>query len=274
MPWLYYYSSADKVINDTQRIQFQVSFDPNDQVNVNRFQYYLSKYDIVGNYMGTELLTTQLQFCSKSLEDGFNYKSFGTTIVNACNINLSELSNRNNTMYFYEIFLYDTHNEKYIDIPVMIDNIPNPKSTAPGNLNNATDPTDWILTRRFFLVDNLSALQNLGDFKNDQAVAFAIRYPKLLKLITVLQNVEGSHIMVPYLEIFYKTQVTSTQDPQLKYSYLKFVSEYRMDISNFQNTMRSIFIVLNIFVFVAVIVKMYIWYKLNPPTLSPVMISI
>jgi hypothetical protein len=211
-----------------------------------------------------------LQFCSKSYEDGLNYKSFGTTIINSCNINLVDYYDRNYTMYFYEMFLYDSQNEKYIDIPIMIDNIPNPKSTAPGNLNNATDPTDWILTRRFFLVDNLSALQNFGDFKSGKSLPVAIRYPKLLKLITVLQNVEGSHIMVPYLEVFYKAQSTNTQVEQLKYSWLKFVSEYRMDITNFQNTMRSLFIVLNILIFIAVIIKMYIWYKLNPPTLSPV----
>jgi hypothetical protein len=217
------------------------------------------------------LLTTQLQFCSKSYEDGINYKSFGSTIVNKCNINLAEFEDRNYTMYFYELFLYDTQNQKYIDIPVMIDNIPNPKASGvTGNLNNSTNPTDWILTRRFFLVDNLSGLRNFGDYKNKNAIPFAIRYPKLLKLIIVLQNVEGSKIMVPYLEIFYKAQSTDTQIPQLKYSLLKFVSEYRMDISNFLNTMKSIFIVLNILIGIAVVVKMYVWYKLNPPTLSPV----
>jgi hypothetical protein len=43
MPWLYYYNTADKVINDTQRIKFQVSFDATEKANVNRLQYFISK---------------------------------------------------------------------------------------------------------------------------------------------------------------------------------------------------------------------------------------
>ncbi len=269
MPWLYYKTTADKVINDTQKISFQVSFDPNDQVLINQLQFYLRKFDIYGNYMGEELLNTQLQLCSKSYEDGVYYRSFGTTIVNKCNVDLNNYVGRNNTMYFYEIFLKDPQNNKYIDIPILIDNIPNSKASGSGNMNNATQPVDWILVRRFFLIDNLSALQNLNEFKTGTGKPFAVRFPKLIKLIILLQNTEGSKIMTPYFEIFYKAQSLSLIEQYGK-ATVSFISEYRMDIASFLNTATAILIILNILIMITVVVRMYVWYKLNPPTLSPV----
>jgi hypothetical protein len=172
-------------------------------------------------------------------------------------------------MYFYEIFLKDPQNNKYIDIPILIDNIPNPKASGSGNLNNATEPINWILVRRFFIIDNLSALQNLGEFKTGSGKPFGIRFPKLIKLIILLQNTEGSNIMTPYFEIFYKAQSLSLIESNGK-ATISFISEYRMNIESFLTTAGSIFIILNIVIIVTVVVRMYVWYKLNPPTLSPV----
>jgi hypothetical protein len=44
MPWLYYENTADKVLNATDRVQFDVSFDPNDKVNINQLPLYIAKY--------------------------------------------------------------------------------------------------------------------------------------------------------------------------------------------------------------------------------------
>lgn len=235
---------------------------------INQLQFYLRKYDINGNYLGEELLNTQLQLCSKTYEDGIYYRSFGTTIVNKCNIDLNSFVSRNNTMYFYEIFLKDPQNNKYIDIPILIDNIPNSKASGAGNLNNATQPMDWILVRRFFLIDNLSALQNLNEFSSGTGKPFGLRFPKLIKLIVLLQNTEGSKIMVPYFEIFYKAQSISLIESNGK-ATISFISEYRMNIESFLNTASAIFIILNILIVITVVVRMYVWYKLNPPALSP-----
>jgi len=43
MPWLYYEKNAYDVINNTERIQFQVSFDPNDQDFINELKFYIAK---------------------------------------------------------------------------------------------------------------------------------------------------------------------------------------------------------------------------------------
>ncbi len=269
MPWLFYKTPADKVINNTERIKFEVSFDPRDQTNVNRFQYFIAKYDIYGNYFGMAELTTELELCSETFEDGFEFRSFGTTIENRCNINLAKYLNRNYTTFFYELYLLDPTTKELIDIPVMIDNIPNPKASGiSGKANNSTKPVDWILTRRFFIVDNIAGIQTAGEFEKGNESPFAVRFPRLFKLHVLLQNTEGAKIVVPYLEAFYKskTGLFLEQEPQ---TLVIFISEYNMDIASFHSAMQGIFVALNIILGVLVAIRMYIWYKLNPPILSP-----
>lgn len=270
MPWLYYQSTADKVINNTERIKFEVSFDQNDEVNVNQLEFYISKYDITGNFLGINRLTNELNLCSKTYEDGVDYRSFGKTIINRCDIDLSQYQTVNHTMFFYELYMFDPVQNELIDIPIMIDNIPNPKASGSvGNMNNSTDPIDWILVRRFFIIDNLSALQGTDSFISKNVNALAVRFPRLFKLIVLMQNASGSKIMVPYLEIFYKAK-SETFIQQIPKTLVIFVSEYKMSIVNFKNAALSIFIILNILIIGIVCVKMFVWYRLNPPSLSPV----
>jgi hypothetical protein len=159
-----------------------------------------------------------------------------------------------------------------IDVPIMIDNIPNPKASgALGNMNNSTDPIDWILVRRFFIIDNLSAIQGTNSFISEEVNALAVRFPRLIKLIVLLQSAGGSKIMVPYLEIFYKAK-SETLIQKKPQTLVMFVSEYKMSIKNFKNAAMAIFITLNVLIIGLVCVKMYIWYRLNPPSLSPVII--
>ncbi len=217
-----------------------------------------------------EPLSNQITLCSENFEDGYRYRSFGSVLVQNCAIDLSKFQSRNYTMYFYEIFLLDPLTNKFIDIPIMIDNIPNEKAFGDKNrMNNATDPIDWILTRRFFLIDNLSALQTLNSFKLGKDVPIALRFPKLIKFIVTLQNTPLPKIMVPYIEILYKSKIKSLVE-NFPVTYINFISEYKMDITNFKSTMLVIFISLNFLVGIMVSIKMYIWYKLNPPAFSPV----
>lgn len=220
-----------------------------------------------------EPLTNQITLCSENYEDGMRYRSFGSVLVQNCALDLSKYLTRNYTMYFYEIFLLDPSTNKFIDIPILIDNIPNQKSFDTNQMNNGTDPTNWILTRRFFLIDNLSALQTLNSFKLMNDIPIALRFPKLIKLIVLLQNTPQPKIMVPYFEIFYKSKLKNLVQ-NFPETFINFDSEYKMNIETFKSSMLGIFMGLNALVLVMVSIKMYIWYKLNPPALSPVRIGI
>jgi hypothetical protein len=220
-----------------------------------------------------EPLTNQVTLCSENYEDGEKYRSFGSLLVQSCSIDLTKYLSRNYTMYFYELFLMNPKTQKLIDVPVMIDNIPNPKSLDAKLSNNGTSPENWILTRRFFLIDNLSALQNLNSFIQKIEEPIAIRFPKLIKMIILLQNSKEPKIMIPYFEILYKAKLKSLMK-NFPSVYMKFISEYKMDITSFKDTMLGIFMGLNVLVIIMTVSKMYIWYKLNPPDLSPVIIII
>jgi hypothetical protein len=216
-------------------------------------------------------MTTELELCSQTYEDGFEYRSFGTTIINTCNIDLSKYFSRNSTMYFYELFMMDPTTNKLIDIPLMIDNIPNPKASGVvNNMNNATEPINWILTRRFFIFDNLSGIQDVGGFIGGKVTTKTIRFPKLFKLIVRLQQTSNAKIYIPYMEIFYKAQSIDFINNGKTYTKINFISEYTMSIQGTIDAANGIFITLNILVGIVVCVKMYIWNKLNPQQLSPV----
>lgn len=216
-----------------------------------------------------EPLRNQLIICSESFQDAERFRTFGSLIVKSCEINLTKFLSRDYTMYFYELFLLNPLTDELIDIPVMIDNIPNPKSPDGNSFNENTSPENWILTRRFFIVDNLSTLQTLNSFNSGKDKPIAIRFAKIIKLVVLLQNTSEARIMLPYFRILYKSKLTSLLEnfPTVE---VKFVSEYKMDITNFKNIMLGVFIALNFIVLCMAITKMFIWYKLNPPQLSPV----
>jgi len=216
-----------------------------------------------------ELLTTQLQLCSKTYDDGTKFSQFGDSIKNTCYFDLYSLVNRQNTLYFYELFLKDpSNNGNLLDVPIMIDNIPNSKT---GQTNNSTDPSTWILVRRFTLFDNLGGLEGANAFLGGTKNTTVIRFPKYLNLIVTLQPnpyyERNSKIYIPYLEIYYRSKSLDYLK-SYKWSWIEFNSEYRMDISYFKEIAKYFFIAVNIIIGIWWIVKMYTWIKTNPHSLS------
>jgi hypothetical protein len=55
----------------------------------------MGKYHLNGTFMGFEKLTTQLQLCSATMEDGIEFRRFGVTIINECNFDLTLLVGNN-----------------------------------------------------------------------------------------------------------------------------------------------------------------------------------
>jgi hypothetical protein len=218
-----------------------------------------------------EPFKNQLILCSESIDDSERLRTFGSLYTKSCSIDLSKYLSRDYKMYFYELFLFNPITNDLIDVPIMIENVPNPKYTSEGNnfFNGNNSPENWILTRRFFLIDNLSGLQTLNSFKSMNDKPIAIRFPKVIKLIVLLQNSSEAKIMLPYFEIIYSSKLSSLLDnfPNVT---VKIISDYKMDITTFKNTMFGIFIALTFIVLLIALIKMYIWFKLNPPQINPV----
>ena len=267
MPWLYYSGNSTEILNNTERIKLTPSFDPKDPLYVNKMDFYIASYDYEGNYFGMKRLTNELNLCSNDLEDNLEYMRFGNSADIACEIDFYHFLRSNYTSYFYELFLYDPSSKEFIDIPIMIVNAKN--GNDGWKRNNETSPSEWLLTRRFFTVDNLAGIEGKGNYFNIDSIPKAIRYPHIFKFKITLQNRQDARIYLPYVEIYYKTKrfVDMSEIPT---SLAMFQVAYLMDTSYLLYVFKSIFITLNVVIGIHILLKMYSWYQLNPPELSRV----
>ena len=274
MPWLFYNftstdSSAETYIRNKERLNFKMTFADDDSGGINTLDFIMIKYRLDGSLASISPLNDEFIQCSHKEKDQTDYRKFGRNIVNDCFIDITKFISKE--MYFYEIFYYDSVNNDYIDIPILIDNIENAQGkpskkikrsdTEIHNMNNETDMSNWILTRRMFLFDNQSG-------KNGNELQY-ITYAKTIKLVVEMIKGSEDEIYVPYFEVFYTTVEKPENDDAQLIGYTSFSSEYFTDISHFMNVILGLFIAINVIVVIIVIYRMYVWYKVNPKELAP-----
>jgi hypothetical protein len=267
MPWLYYIGNSTEILNNTERVKFTPSFDPNDPLYVNKIDLYIAKYDYEGNYFGMKRLSNELNLCTNDNEKTKSFMQFGNSVSIKCNIDFYRYLRGNYTTYFYELFMFDQTTNEMIDIPIMIDNAKNEKEG--WKRNNETNPSNWLLTRRFFMIDNIAGLEGQGSYFNNEALPKAIRYAHIVNFkVTLQSNRYDSKIFLPYVEIFYKTK-RLVDVKEIPTSEVIFQSNYLMDISHLYRIFTIVFIVIIIIISINLLVNMYSWYQMNPPELSP-----
>lgn len=274
-PWLYYRNPTLSILQNENKLNFQVSIDKRDPLNFYKLDYVVYVYALDGSFIGIFPLTDQLSLCSKKHQDGHRYREFQTSYVNECEINVENfLAHRNNTIEFYEVFMRDPQDKNnLIDIPVRIVNTPN--VLFPGKLNNETAVESQILVRRFFLIDNVSGIQGDGNFEaykkqtNKKVTPFAIRYPSKIKLTITLRNIDEAKIFVPVIEIFYKSKLVSSI-PDSYLAKLSLIVDYDMDITSFNNTMLAFLITLTVIVIIGGSIKFNVWRNTHPKLYDPV----
>ena len=165
IPWIYYTGTSASIKKNAGRIQATMSLSKETPSNgkINILKFKLAKYTLEGDFVGYEDLTTQLQLCSSSLEDGVDYRRFGVTMTNACKFDLNQLVSDNlpsEANFFYEMFLEDANGD-LIDIPILVENLVG-EGRAKPNVND-NDKT-WKFVRRFFIFDTLSGLEGKGNY--------------------------------------------------------------------------------------------------------------
>jgi len=107
-------------------------------------------------------------------------------------------------------------------------------STTP-NLEN--DESQWLLTRRFFLFDTISGIEQ-AEYPN--GIPEIVRYPAKINLMVSLSQgtdlTSMERINVPVLKIEYKERSRSYLEvkdkPQNQLADVQFVTEYRLEISD------------------------------------------
>jgi meckelin len=231
-------------------------------LNFYKLEFLLYVYSLNGEFLRIEPLADQLSFCSNTYQDGHKWREFQTSFANECEIDLNDfLKKQNNTLEFYEIFMKDPSKPTDIfDVPILISNIENP--LFPNLLNNQTGLENAILTRRFFLIDNVSGIQGDGSFIKGSKPTI-IRYPTKIKLVITLIDGSGERIYPPYLEIFYKSKLISTITTSFLTKFSFFV-DYDMNISRFLKVMLGFMITLIVLIFIAVYLKFNVWLNTHP----------
>lgn len=92
-----------------------------------RLKYWLARYNLEGDFLGWQELSTQLSPCSMSDDDLINSMNFGALSKIDCEFDLTKLkSDLSHKLpleanIFYELFVED-RNKKLIDVPVLIRN--------------------------------------------------------------------------------------------------------------------------------------------------------
>ena len=195
MPWLYYSDAGDIVLTSTdigtsyqkgQKLRFAVAmFTPN------------------GTFVGLENDTFIFHLCQERESKMSSAFAFLTSYKVTCTVPVSKLLTQR--MLFYDLYFYV--GDKLYPVPVLLQNY----QSRGSSVNSGTDRRQWVLTRRFYIVDNIG-----GRTQENQPPA-VIAYAQTLQLIFSLRNSNGQ-IYPPYLKITYGTASSTASSVSVSFS--------------------------------------------------------
>jgi meckelin len=217
MPWLYYKDSDQDAVDTLDRRDIKTRFTANGGLI-----FTLSIFNLNGSFVGLENGTSSLQLCQDKQTKMDTASKFATTFVSSCSVPVSKLLSM--PMYFYDMFVLLDSKDLYA-VPVLVQNYKFKKDFV----NTKSDRTNFQLTRRFFLVENL-----VGKTSANGKVTM-IRYAKEIHIIIRLRSSNGE-IYPPYLNIKYDSVDVSNQAEVAKSSKsVSFRVSYEMNDSKIKD---------------------------------------
>jgi hypothetical protein len=140
-----------------------------------------------------------------------------------------------NSNVFFDMFLVD-YNGDLIDVPVRVRNLVGQNSDKSNADDSKID--QWILTRRFFLYDTLSGVEE-DELK-------VVRYAKNITLKFKLDKENIEQIYPPYLEIAYeeKSAEDIRKSDTNSQKEVMFLSSYSMDTEELWGQISTVLIIL------------------------------
>lgn len=193
--------------------------------------------------------------CTQTYNDTVDYRSFGNTIINRCQIHSKFLSKENNyPIYFYELLL--KVNDKYKIIPITVDNYDSSSSNG-GNIDYFQEKSKKHFFKRFFTVFNsFTTNENYNKILYAKNITFNVE---------LINSKEGKSLMkIPYLTVYYHIGDLG----EGKYMNFTFISDYTMDLKGVMNVSLAFLIICVILNVIIVAARMYVWCILNPSQLT------
>ncbi|XP_022100949.1 meckelin-like isoform X1 [Acanthaster planci] len=201
MPWLRYgIDPADEILTEIN-IPTKFSAEPTSEDST--LKLFVAQYAATGHYQDLRSVRGGvIQLCNDTEKKMNAAYTFATSYSSSCQLTAQDLWNNYETTFF-DMYLQYTEgtNTRLYAVPVLLDNYQN-----DGTFENRQESRSaWQLTRRFFLVDNVS-----GKTASEIA-ATVIRYASSMELLITLQNEAGQtregKIYPPLLKIQYSELV-------------------------------------------------------------------
>ncbi|XP_033646702.1 meckelin-like [Asterias rubens] len=208
MPWLKYsIDTADRILTETA-IPTKFSADP--LSTDSKLKLFVAQYGANGDYRGLVSVNGGvIQLCKDTVSEMDAAYTFAMTYTTSCKLTAQDLWNNYETT-FYDMYLQYTNDageEALYAIPVLLDNYQDDEAF----LNRRSANTNWQLTRRFFLVDNISGKESTT------APAKVVRYASSIEILVTMQQLDG------------ETREGKIHPPLLKITYTELAYENNYD---------------------------------------------
>lgn len=211
MPWLYYKVESTVLALDKTDIfhKFQ---------RRQELRFVIVSYFANGTFDAISEDASILQFCPTPQTLTSYAFQFSTPYQSKCQVKLGDFSKKHTTRFF-DLYLRIDDQTMY-PIPVLVDNI----QLLGTNVNQLSDRHYWRLTKRFFLVDNISGKSS------ENSRPQIIQYAEQLELNIRLR--EDGLIYPPLLKVKYKAADVSNVLSDNDDVSVSFKMSYEMNIDN------------------------------------------
>ncbi|XP_062619193.1 meckelin-like [Saccostrea cucullata] len=248
LPVLYYSQEGDRILDDDS-LTTEYTFSP-----VSYLEYRVGRYTLNGTYLGTsEVKGGRLQLCSDTTSRLNAAYTFGTYYEQSCSIPAIDLwDTQKYQLEFFDLYIEITRNgEKQLyAAPVKINNL----VFGGDKVNTGSSTRDWILTRRFFLVDNVvttGADTSGGGTTPTPSLPQYVRYAKSIEIsVTLYSTLPNGRIYPPLMTITYdqvsliNAQAGASISPTFKVKYNMGLDSYRKDFQIAVGTLSTLGVIL------------------------------
>ena len=254
------------MIRSDNRIQGTIEFQSDSSSKLGFLRFVAAKYDLEGNFLGYENITTQMQLCGADYKLGRDYRHFGKSVKTTCKFDPSKLVDAdlqpNNTDMFYELFLVDTENN-YIDVPVKIQNYVDSNGDKPNESDNISN---WKFTRRFFIYDTKSGIEGADAFEGGSTYSSYIRWLHRVEIVIELDPDGDDTLYIPYVELEYRSKALSFIENSAN-DEVSFRAKYTFNPDDYWIVAYIFFGIINGFVVLITGFKIFSWTRRHPKQL-------
>ncbi|KAM6281994.1 meckelin isoform 1-T1 [Porphyrio hochstetteri] len=228
LPWLYYGDQPGLASQVLEANNFPSIFSFKGTDKDVKLQFVAASFDAAGNFLKWQGLEGGiLQLCPDTQTKLNAAYAFGTTYQQSCKISLSKILLEFANPVFYDLFLEyngDDGQQYLWAVPVLNLNL----QYSEMFVNQGVNMNNWLLTRRFFLVDALSGKENdLGKLPRVIRIA-----SKITISIRLVSHTQRGTIYPPLVTIAYTDVLV--QNPETQSVMVSFSVSYEMNQSEAQ----------------------------------------